>query len=442
MTGSIAREVSAWATGILVTSLALAGVGTGAVLHVQQVRALDRALLTAVHGHLHPEEDSRWEAEHSRSPIEAWVVQPGDPSLPQGIVHAMDDDEGPVFVDHGATRLVLLPVEVEGPGDRERHELVAAAAPRVTVARSLGPFAVVYAGLSLGIAVFASLLLSRRVRTAFAPIDRARSEAAQVAGLGRGLRLTETAPEEIRSLLHAINELLDRLDVAWAAQGRFTAEAAHELRTPVTSLLGELEVALRREPSAADRDVLDSAREEAVRLARIVDALSTLARLDAGEAERGRELVRARELAEAALEAERTALEGAGCTITLEIRADPELEVSAPLVELALANLLRNAARHAPGSTVALRVAIDDGEATFEVEDGGPGVPPGDREALFDRFARAPDARDRDQEGLGLGLPLAREVARRHGGDCVLEASPSGGTLARLTLGAAVLSRV
>jgi signal transduction histidine kinase len=81
-----------------------------------------------------------------------------------------------------------------------------------------------------------------------------------------------------------------------------------------------------------------------------------------------------------------------------------------------------------------LRVGRDAGHAVFDVDDAGAGVAPQEREALFDRFARAPDARLRDRAGLGLGLPIAREVARRHGGDCALDVSALGGLRARLTV--------
>jgi hypothetical protein len=94
----------------------------------------------------------------------------------------------------------------------------------------------------------------------------------------------------------------------------------------------------------------------------------------------------------------------------------------------------RTPERHAPGAEVVVRVSREDELAVFEVDDAGPGVAPEQREALFDRFARAGEARRKDRSGLGLGLPIAREVARRHGGDCTLEESPSGGLRARLAV--------
>lgn len=436
MSGSAARRVAREGAAILLGSLVLVGLGTGATLHVQARDALDQALLVAAHGRRAPEAETDWEAEHSRSPIETWVAHPGDSRLPAGTVDQALDRERPTYVDAGDRRLLLLPVEMEAEADDdERHAVVAASAPRVTFARSIGGFALAYGGFAAGVALVASAALVRSVRASFAPIDRARAEAAGVLGLGQGTRLTTQGPDEIRSLLLAVNALLDRLDDAGAAQARFTAEAAHELRTPVATMLGELDVTLRRERSAAElRDVLVSTREEAERLRRIVQALTAFVRLDAGEAGRAREVVHAGEIAARALAAERAGLERAGCTVRVVVRDDPSVEANLALLELALANLLRNVARHAPGASVQLQVQATGNSAVFEVQDDGPGVPDGEREAMFARFTRSGRSRRDDTEGLGLGLPFAREVARRHGGDCVIAASPLGGTLVRLSL--------
>ncbi len=431
---SVARRVARLGTAILLASLLAAGAGTGAVLHLEQVRGLDQALVAAAYRRAHPEGEGDDHYPGPEPPITAWIVQRGDPDVPLEGVTQVARTEAPVLTTWGGRRLALVPVE-EHTEHGERHTIAAASAPAPTVARTVGAFAAAYGALSLAVALAAAAALRAAVRRSFAPIERARGEAQRVLGFGQGMRLTEDGAEEVRALIGAMNGLLDRLDGAWAAQGRFTAEAAHELRTPVATILGEVDIALRKPRSAEDyRAALDSVREEAERLGRVVQALLALDRLDAGEAERSQELVRAREIAQAALASERGRLEAAGCEVRLELAADPELEVHASLLELAVANLLRNAARHAPGAPVLLRVDAADGEVVFEVHDGGPGVPEGEAEALFDRFARAGRARRDAPEGLGLGLPLAREVARRHGGDCALTRSPLGGALARLTV--------
>lgn len=433
MSASVARRVASRGAGILVATLAVVGVGTAALLHSREVTALDQALLAAAHGRAHPDVPASVEVEHSRSPVDAWLVGPSDPRIPADLAARAARRERPLLVDLGDERVVLLPFEVDG-AEGAGAQLAAAAAPRVTLIGSVGPFIAIYSGIGALASILAVLVLFRAVRRSFTPLDDAREEAARVVGLGQGRRLTLAGPVEVRSLLAAINDLLERLDAAYHAQSRFTAEAAHELRTPVAAMLGEVEVALRGARTADEyRAALGSVREEIERLRRLVGGLTALARIDAGQLDGEREPVRAGELAGAALAAEAAVLAASGCRVRMDVTADPELEVHRALVEVALGNLLRNAARHAAGTQVVLRLSCEGGTALFDVDDGGPGLPE-QREGLFDRFARGGDARRTDRQGLGLGLPLAREVARRHGGDCVLLPSPLGGLRARLML--------
>ena len=434
MSPSVARRIALAGAAILVTTLVLVGIATGAVLHRQRTRALDDALLASVHGRAHPEIRDEVEIEHGRSPVDTWLVLQEDPRVPSWAADEAMRTGRPLFTEVGDRRLVLLRFEVEQEHD-ESARLAAASAPRVTLVRSVGPFAIAYSLLAAVAASIAALVLTAVVRHSFEPLERAREEAARVVGLGAGRRLTEDGPVEVRSLLAAINALLQRLDDAYHTQSRFTAEAAHELRTPVTAMAGELDVALRSDRTAGEyREVLRSSRDEVERLRRLVEGLTALARIDSGQIERGRESVRAAELATSALAAEQKTLERAGNSVRIEVHADPELRVQRSLVEAALANLLRNAARHAPGSAVSLRIDVEGDHVVFDVDDAGPGVQAEEREVLFSRFARSGEARRSDRAGLGLGLPIAREVARRHGGDCSLASSPSGGLRARLTL--------
>lgn len=430
MSGSVARSVARAGTAILAATLLAVGVATGAALYAQDVRAVDQALLAAAHAWGRPA-DGAWQVEHSRAPVDVWEVGDGDRRVPDELIAAARRSERPAWGTTGDRRVVVVVAE----DDADRHALVAASAPAATMGGSVGPFALAYTALALLAVGVAHLAQVVAVRHAFAPLEAARSDAERVVALGQGQRLRDDAPEEIRGLLHAMNGLLGRLDAAYAAQGRFTAEAAHELRTPVTAMLGELDVALRRERSEAEyRSILASTREEAARLSSLVQALTALARLDAGHADTDREPARAGELVDHAIRAEKAGLDAAGCALTLRVEADPEVIVHRGLVELALANLLRNAARHAPGQPVEVTVAAGGGELRVVVDDGGPGIAPDEREAMFDRFARSGRSRRYDAAGLGLGLPLAREIARRHGGDCRIATSERGGARVQLTL--------
>jgi signal transduction histidine kinase len=434
VSSSVARQVAMSGAAILVAALVVVGTGTGIVLHTRAVGALDQALLEAALGRAHPEVAAEVEVEHTRSQIAAWLVTPNDPRVPPEATRRALANEGPLYLDLQDERLVLLPFEVE-QAKRESRGLAAAAAPGVTLGNSVGPFALIYslfAALAAGAAMFGQW---RAVRVAFRPLDRTRDEAARVLGLGDGTRLTEAGPVEVRALVAAMNALLERLAAAHQAQARFTAEAAHELRTPVTTMLGELDVTLRVPRDASEyRQTLTSTREEVARLRHLVEGLTALARIDAGQIDQGRERVRATELAARALDQEAKGLATAGCSARIEVDDDPELDGHRALLEVALSNLLRNAARHAPGGEVVVHIGRRGDLARFAVDDAGPGVPPDEREALFDRFTRGREARRRDRSGLGLGLPLAREVARRHGGDCVLETSPLGGLRAVLSV--------
>jgi signal transduction histidine kinase len=380
MSTSISKQIALGGTAILGATLILVGVATAMVLHRRQTSALDEALLIAAHGRAHPEVDVEVEVEHSRAPIDAWIVVPGDGRVSASLARAALRGEAPLHVTVGDQRMVLLPFEVEGDEDEEREELAAAAAPVVTLARSVGPFAGVYALLAAMAALVATFVQLQVVRRAFEPVDRARERASRVTGFGADQRLDEDAPVEIQPLLVALNGLLERLDRSYRAQTRFTAEAAHELRTPVTAMLGELDVTLRSPRSAeAYQEVLTSMRDDVLRLRQLVEGLTALTRVDASDLGRSHELMRAGEVASNALAAEAATLRAAGNTVTVQLDDDPEIEANRSLVEAALGNLLRNAARHAPGRDVVLQVARRGDFAEFTVDDAGPGVEESER---------------------------------------------------------------
>ncbi len=437
MSGTLVRRASRAASAITAGALLLMVGAVSALLTVGARDALDELLLAAAHEH---GGDVHWEPDRLASPVRVRLWAEGDAALDAETAAELVRRERPVWMNLAGERLLALPVEPprsERHGDSEDHPhaLVLASAPQVTLLGAAGPFLGVSALIVPALAAGAALAQARVMRHALGDLGRATAEIEAVTGLGAGIRLTEAGPAEVHSLLRSTNRLLDRLARATQAQARFTAEAAHELRTPVAALMGELDVLLRRsrEPEAY-REGLISAREEVGRLAALVDGLLTLARVDAGQAEQGRERERASAIAWRAADQERRALTEAGSPLTVEIKDDPELSVHLALLTAAVANLLRNAARYAPGAEVKLTVEQRGDRLAFVVDDGGPGVPEPEREALFDRLARSGAARRDVAGGLGLGLPLAREIARRHGGDCVLEGSARGGLRAVLTV--------
>lgn len=442
-----AGQAAALAGTVTALALAAAGVATGVALQARAAADLDAALLAVATEAAHPELGEPWEAEgpDPKMTVRRWYGGP-DPIVPARALERALRHERPAWLDVDDRRVLLLPAEIEIDGaeeEEEEHLVVVAQAPRVGFFDAAGPFLAAYAGVGVVIAGAAAALQALAMRLALRPLARAAQRAAGVGAACGGLRLPEDGPQEVRALLAALNGLLARLEASFAAQARFTAEAAHELRTPVAALRGELEVALRRPRTAeAYRAALEAGLEEAGRLGLLVDGLLALARLDAGGGDTFREAEHAGALALRAAAQEKAGLDVAGCTLRVDTGPDPEVPVQTPLMVAAVANLLRNAARHAPGSHVSLRVERRGSHVAFVVEDDGPGVPPAEREAVFGRFVRGAAARRADREGLGLGLSFTREVARRHGGDCVLEDRSSGGCRAVLTLLASTTTEV
>jgi signal transduction histidine kinase len=270
-------------------------------------------------------------------------------------------------------------------------------------------------------------------RRALRPVEaiRARTAAVSAADPRERVEVPDTG-DEIAALAVTINATLQRLDDASQAQRRLVADAAHELRSPLTVLLADLEVALAYPDRADWPATTATAADQARRLRALIEDLLLLARLDAGAAGARSAL----DLAALAtgLTGEYTA---AARERTVELRCvtggpAPVLGHPEQLRRL-LRNLLDNALRHA-ASTVRVTVRSGGGPegVVLEVADDGPGIDPADHERVFERFTRLADARDRDSGGTGLGLAIARDLARRQHGTLAL--APGGGPGARFVL--------
>jgi two-component system OmpR family sensor kinase len=276
-------------------------------------------------------------------------------------------------------------------------------------------------------------LAGSAVRPIHAVIDQA--EAIGAGSLDRRIEAyAETA--EYRRLVEVLNTMLGRLHGAFEAQRRFTADASHELRSPLTVMRGEIEVALRRERSTEDYvAVLKSTLEEAERLSRISEDLLTLARSDARTLEPRRELVNPSEPVRRVVDRLRPKADERGVRLDVEDGTPGPVSVDPAAVGQIAWNLIDNALEHAPrGSTVGVRIATDGDALRLEVEDRGPGLEPGDSDLLFERFFRADAARSPgDRRGsTGLGLAIVRALADAHGGRALAENRPGGG--ARFTV--------
>ncbi|MFI5565407.1 ATP-binding protein [Amycolatopsis japonica] len=259
---------------------------------------------------------------------------------------------------------------------------------------------------------------------ALRPVEAIRRELAEVSGSRLDRRVpVPPSRDEVARLATTTNETLDRLQKAYDQQERFVADASHELRSPLANLRTGLEVALTHAeradwPAVARRSLLDVQRLQritadllqlAVEPAKLPDDVVDLADV-VGE-----------QVAERALEP--------GPAVVSDVDGPAPVSGEPVQLERLLRNLLDNAVRHAR-SAVTVRLRCEAGEAVLEVVDDGPGIPPSDRERVFDRFARLDDARARDAGGTGLGLTLARDIAVRHGGTLRVEEGAPGARLA------------
>lgn len=276
-------------------------------------------------------------------------------------------------------------------------------------------------GLGLGAIVVTGVLMIWVVRRALAPLDAMTSLAQAIAAGHRGGRLNPSRTDtELGRTAAAFDGMLDSLEGSEQRTRRFVADAAHELRTPITGVQAVAEALVSAPVDSPDRDQMSFLLvREARRAGRLVDDLLALAQLDAGY-EMQREPVDLMGLALA--EVARTRFVAPDFDIAASGEAVVVIGDGQRLAQV-LANLVDNA-RQATGNQGSVRITVDS--SGFTVADNGPGVPEGERERIFDRLVRLDDARDRRSGGSGLGLAIARGVVRAHGGELTCEPSGSG----------------
>ncbi len=332
---------------------------------------------------------------HLKQPL--WV--PGDPMV-------QDNPDANILPGHDV-QLVAVPVRV---GSDEGTVVVIVSLDQydrtlLSVQRLLE------IGLPILLAVV-GVICWIMVGRALRGIEALRREVADVAVRPGERRVAEPhTDDEVGRLARTLNSMLDRLEASSARERRFVSDASHELRSPIANIRTAMEVALHR-PDAADWPrVADEVLVEDARMTRLVEELLLLARSDEG---RLAPVEQPCDLLAVAQDVVALAASAAPPVVTISGTPAPVL-VPMGYLERVIANLVDNARRFAV-SRVDVMVLATGRTAVIEVRDDGPGVPPGERARIFERFVRLDEARDREHGGFGLGLAIVADLCHAYGG--------------------------
>lgn len=286
--------------------------------------------------------------------------------------------------------------------------------------------------VGLAMLIIGSLLAMRLAERILAPVRLVTRTARSISDTDLSQRIPVSGYDEIAELSGTFNEMLARLERAFATQRRFIDDAGHELRTPITIIRGHLDV--MGDDADDRRRTLELVSDELERMRRMVDDLLILARAEQPDFVRWRE-VDVDELTTRIFETGRAM---APREWRLDAVAVGRVRLDDQRIVQAVLQLVANAVRHtAEGEVVAIGSAIRGSEVEFWVRDTGPGVPPSERERIFERFYRGP-AEPRRSEGAGLGLSIVRAIAQGHGGRVELESAPGEGATFRIVIPVAV----
>jgi two-component system OmpR family sensor kinase len=300
-------------------------------------------------------------------------------------------------------------------------------APQLTeLRRTALELAAVGAGILLLGLVGGRWLVERALR----PIDGISAAAAKISAgdLSQRINVAETE-SELGRLAGVLNSTFARLETAFAQQQQFTADAAHELRTPVSVILTQTQTALTRERTAAEyRETIEACQRASQRMRRLMESLLELARLDAGQESLKRVRFNFSKMIADAIESVRPLAEERGVKILPELGS---LEITGDSERLAqvIANLLANAIQYNPsGGEVRLKLESPPGLAMLTVADTGPGISNQDLPHVFERFYRGDKSRTASNGNAGLGLAIAKAIVEAHGGTMEVASQTGTGT--------------
>jgi two-component system heavy metal sensor histidine kinase CusS len=288
----------------------------------------------------------------------------------------------------------------------------------------------------LATSVLFPLVGYRIARHGIRPVEEIAATARRITSTNLRERIeSEGYPSELASLAGTFNEMLVRLEESFERISRFSADIAHDLRTPVNNIRGEVEVTLAR-PRTADeyRDVLESSLEEAVRLSELIGDLLFLARAERPLTELHRESVNLGELLTTVRDYYEASATDAGISLVVKDGTEPlNAALDRSLMLRAVSNLVSNAIAHTtPGGTVTLAATNEDVAMRIEVSDTGIGISAEALPRVFDRFFRVDPSRSKSSGGTGLGLAIVQSILALHGGSAEITSQLGRGS--RVTL--------
>jgi two-component system OmpR family sensor kinase len=267
------------------------------------------------------------------------------------------------------------------------------------------------------------------------PIRRIIDTARSVSGSSVGTPIPLSGSgDELDRLAETLNDMLARIEESLSRMRRFNANAAHELRTPLSALSSQIEILLERERKPEEyRQVLADAYGRVQALTDVVDAMLRLARSEAGIDPSARRPVSVPSVLENVHDFFEPLAEESGVTLRTSPVPDVRVTGDASWLQQLFANLVANAIKFTPeGGSVDVQAEMQKDRCTVRIRDTGPGMRPEDVERGFERFHRGTSGPARP--GFGLGLPIAREIARAHGGDVAIERSDAAGTVILVSL--------
>lgn len=289
--------------------------------------------------------------------------------------------------------------------------------------------------LALGLAVLAIGLLVDAwiLHRAIRPVEEIISAAERISRGHLSARIeTKSGPAELGRLTNVLNGTFASLDQAFTQQTRFSADVAHELRTPVSVLIAEAQGVLERERSGEDyRDTIATTLRSAKRMSSLIESLLELAQIESGAALQ-REHCDLAVLTAEVITSHRGLAEARGIEIRSILRAAPCQANVAQFTQI-VANLVINALQHnQPGGRVLVETELEAGHAVLRVENTGPGIPAEDLPHVFERFYRTDTSRSRKTGGVGLGLAICKAIADAHGAKLTVQSTPE--VMTRFTL--------